>query len=42
MDKKLVEHVMIPLDEFPVVGEDATLVEALRALDEAQSLSRHA
>ncbi len=37
MDKKLVEHVMIPLDEFPVVGEDATLVEALRALDDAQS-----
>lgn len=37
MDKKLVEHVMIPLDEFPVVGDDATLAEALRALDKAQS-----
>jgi CBS domain-containing protein len=37
MDKTAVKDVMIPLEEYPVVSEDATLVDALLALDEAQN-----
>jgi CBS domain-containing protein len=37
MDKTAVKDVMIPLKEYPVVSEDATLVDALLALDEANS-----
>ena len=32
-----VADIMIPLDEYALVDEDATLVEALHALDDAQS-----
>jgi CBS domain-containing protein len=36
MDKTTVKDVMIPLEECPVIAPDATLVDALLALDEAQ------
>jgi hypothetical protein len=36
MDKTLVRDIMVPLEDYPVVGEDATLADALVALDEAQ------
>ena len=36
LDSKRVKDVMLPLSEYTVVSEDATLREALLALDEAQ------
>ena len=36
MDEKQVKDVMISLEEYPVVKEDAVLVDALLALDDAQ------
>lgn len=36
MDDKRVKDLMLPLDEYAVVPEDATLVDALVALEEAQ------
>jgi len=36
MDSKRVKDVMVPLDEYAVVPRDATLVEAVRALENAQ------
>jgi len=36
MNKKLVKDIMLPLSEYAVVGEDATLSEALQALEDAQ------
>ena len=35
MNKTLVKDIMVPLEDYPVVDEDATLTEALVALDEA-------
>jgi hypothetical protein len=36
MDKKLVKDLMVPLEEYAVVDEEDTLLDALLALDEAQ------
>lgn len=36
MKDKLVKDLMLPLDEYTVVSEDTTLLDALRALDQAQ------
>jgi len=36
MDKKTVKDLMVPLDEYPAVGDQATVLEALEALDRAQ------
>ncbi|MFH0766137.1 MAG: CBS domain-containing protein [Calditrichota bacterium] len=36
MKSKLVKDIMLPLTEYAVVSEDATLLEALKALDKAQ------
>lgn len=36
MDRKLVRDLMVPLEEYAVVDEDATLLDAVHALDEAQ------
>jgi CBS domain-containing protein len=36
MDKKTVRDIMVPLDEYPVVSEDASILDALKALKEAQ------
>ena len=36
MDEKKVGDLMVPLDEYPVVEEEATLLEVVRALDEGQ------
>ena len=36
LDSKRVKDVMLPLSEYAVVSEDATLREALLALEEAQ------
>lgn len=36
MDKTRVKEVMIPLAEYPVVASDATLLDAVVALEEAQ------
>ncbi len=36
MDKTIVKDVMIRLEEYPVVSADATLADALLALEEAQ------
>ncbi len=38
MDSKRVKDLMVPLDEYPTVGEGATLVEAIDALDQAQKI----
>jgi CBS-domain-containing membrane protein len=35
MEAKTVEDLMVPLDEYPVVTEDATLLEAILTLDDA-------
>ncbi len=37
MEIKTVKDMMIPLSEYAVVAQDATLLDALRALDEAQT-----
>ncbi len=36
MDDKKVKHLMVPLDEYPVVKQDATLLDMIEALDEGQ------
>lgn len=36
MDKKRVKDVMVPIDQYAVVGQSATVYEAIMALDEAQ------
>ena len=36
MDEKKVRDLMVPLDEYPVVEESATLLEVVKALDEGQ------
>ena len=36
MGEKKVRDVMVPLDEYPVVEENATLLEVVHALDEGQ------
>jgi CBS domain-containing protein len=36
MDTKKVKDLMVPLDDYAVVPEDATLLDAINALDEAQ------
>jgi len=36
MDKKIVKDLMVPLDEYPAVGEEATVLEAIEAIDRAQ------
>jgi predicted transcriptional regulator len=36
MDPKRVKDLMVPLDEYAVVSRDATLLEAVRALEKAQ------
>jgi CBS domain-containing protein len=36
MNEKKVGDLMVPLDAYPVVGEDATLLEVVTALDEGQ------
>jgi CBS domain-containing protein len=36
MDEKKVRDLMVPLDEYPVVEEDTTLLDVVRALDEGQ------
>lgn len=36
MDSKRVKDLMVPLDDYPVVSRDATLLEAVRALAKAQ------
>jgi hypothetical protein len=35
MDKKTVKDLMVPLDEYPLVHENATLLDAVHALDKA-------
>jgi CBS domain-containing protein len=35
MDKKTVKDLMVPLDEYPLVRDNATLLDAALALDEA-------
>jgi len=37
MDQKKVKDLMLPLTDYAVVSEDATLLDAFAALDEAQS-----
>lgn len=36
MEKKLVKDLMVPIEEYAVVNDEATLLDALRILDEAQ------
>jgi CBS-domain-containing membrane protein len=40
MDLPTVKDIMVPLDEYATVSEDATLVEAIRALEKAQERYR--
>ena len=37
METKTVKDLMLPLEEYAVVHEDATLREAMMALDQAQN-----
>jgi CBS domain-containing protein len=36
MAVRLVKDVMLPLDDVPIIRDDATLAEAVRALQQAQ------
>ena len=36
MNDKKVKDLMVPLDKYPVVDKDATLLDVVRALDEGQ------
>lgn len=38
MDKTLVKDVMLPIEEYTVIPEDTTLLEALKALDRSQAV----
>jgi len=36
MDKKCVKDLMVPLDEYAIISQEATLLDAIIALDDAQ------
>jgi len=38
MQTKRIRDLMVPLDEYAVVGQDATMLQAMQALDKAQGL----